>query len=426
MARLLITFPSNYSTKFAVGIYDLKHNNFKWLDIPENDDVKGAIGALCERDKCFILLQLKNNFENGLLIIFKDGSSKYLKLNSVRDAHSIIRYNGDLLVNNTANNNVIKLRFDEKYDNCLEELYYEYCYGAVDMIHLNSIIEWNNSIYVTMFGEKGLTWKDALDGKVININENKVIASELIHPHSLKVIDNKLGFLESKRGKLHLIDENNKHDIVDIDGYLRGLDSDCDNIYIGKNALRRKSKSMGLINDINNVKVEEFYSEIIILNKNNGYKVDKRLNITALGSEVYDIVVLNEDNEIKFPLANEDAHLLKNMWLENELLNLQLFIEYGLPTEEPKILSFGPESIRQREDFNIQSNGQSAIWIKGENINYRTKVVLNGESLESFPSKELITAYVPRDLYMSQGKYSLYLIDTKTNKKSNEVFFSVV
>jgi len=89
--------------------------------------------------------------------------------------------------------------------------------------------------------------------------------------------------------------------------------------------------------------------------------------------------------------------------------------------------SYGPEDIRAGQIFNRQSNGESAIWAKTENATPTTVMVLNGVPLESAPQSEgrEISAVIPKKLYEKPGKYPLYLLDKKTNKKSNELKFTV-
>jgi hypothetical protein len=87
------------------------------------------------------------------------------------------------------------------------------------------------------------------------------------------------------------------------------------------------------------------------------------------------------------------------------------------------IKKFGPEDIRAGQIFNKQHNGESAIWAETENATPTTVFVLNGVSLESAVVSEGkgVTAVVPKNLYEKPGEYPLYLLDKKTNQKSNEM-----
>jgi len=95
---------------------------------------------------------------------------------------------------------------------------------------------------------------------------------------------------------------------------------------------------------------------------------------------------------------------------------------------KPLVLKkFGPEDIRAGQVFNKQPNGESAIWAETENATPSTVFVLNGVPLESAPQSEgrAVSAIVPKKLYEKPGEYPLYLLDKKTNQKSNEMKFVV-
>ncbi len=91
------------------------------------------------------------------------------------------------------------------------------------------------------------------------------------------------------------------------------------------------------------------------------------------------------------------------------------------------LLKYGPEEIRAGQVFNKQPNGESAIWSKAANATKDTVFVLNGVSLQTAVSADgsEVSALVPKELYSKPGEYPLYLLDTKTNKKSNELKFIV-
>jgi len=91
------------------------------------------------------------------------------------------------------------------------------------------------------------------------------------------------------------------------------------------------------------------------------------------------------------------------------------------------IVKFGPESTTAGQVFNAQPSGESALWVTAENIPTKTVIVFNNTNLKSFVGKDgkLITAIVPKNMYEKPGSYPLFLLDTETNAKSNEVVFSV-
>lgn len=95
---------------------------------------------------------------------------------------------------------------------------------------------------------------------------------------------------------------------------------------------------------------------------------------------------------------------------------------------KPLVLKrFGPEDIRAGRIFNKQPNGESAIWAETENVTANTILVLNGVHLKSavHPDGKTASAFVPKGLYKRPGDYTIYLLDTITNNKSNEMTLTV-
>jgi len=124
------------------------------------------------------------------------------------------------------------------------------------------------------------------------------------------------------------------------------------------------------------------------------------------------------------------------MMLKKRLFCLMVLIVAGMLSvgctsqqdSKPLLLNkFGPNEVKAGELFNKQPNGESAIWAETENATPSTVFVLNGVPLESAPQSEgrAVSAIVPKKLYEKPGEYPLYLLDKKTNQKSNEMKFVV-
>jgi hypothetical protein len=79
------------------------------------------------------------------------------------------------------------------------------------------------------------------------------------------------------------------------------------------------------------------------------------------------------------------------------------------------------------QPFNVQPDGQAALWLKTENTTKTTVVVWGWKRLKtSFVNPNLLTALVtPKELYSKVGQYQVYLRDTKTDKTSNLLMFTV-
>ena len=95
--------------------------------------------------------------------------------------------------------------------------------------------------------------------------------------------------------------------------------------------------------------------------------------------------------------------------------------------QPPHILTLGPSSTVAGKGFNLQPDGGSAMWIKGENLTPSTIIVFDKVRLHGFQSGEpnVITTTVPDRLFASPGAFQIFLLDTKSGEKSNVVNFQV-
>jgi hypothetical protein len=95
--------------------------------------------------------------------------------------------------------------------------------------------------------------------------------------------------------------------------------------------------------------------------------------------------------------------------------------------EQLVLLGYGPLDIEAGKVFNIQPNGESALWVHGKGVTASTIIMINNVPLKGYPSGEAgtITTPVPADIYAEPGEYPLCLYDTTTGIKSNEVKFVV-
>jgi hypothetical protein len=99
-----------------------------------------------------------------------------------------------------------------------------------------------------------------------------------------------------------------------------------------------------------------------------------------------------------------------------------------LSPQAPLILNeIGPVRTKVGQPFNVQPDGQAALWLKMENATKTTVVIWGWKRLKtSFVNPNLLTALVtPKELYSKAGQYQIYSLDTKTEKTSNVLIFTV-
>jgi hypothetical protein len=96
-------------------------------------------------------------------------------------------------------------------------------------------------------------------------------------------------------------------------------------------------------------------------------------------------------------------------------------------TPPPVLKEIGPVKTKVNQGFNVQPNGESAMWFKAENAT-RTTVAVWGETRLSttYVSPTELTALVaPKELYSKAGQIQIYLLDTETGTKSNSITLTI-
>ena len=118
---------------------------------------------------------------------------------------------------------------------------------------------------------------------------------------------------------------------------------------------------------------------------------------------------------------------MKTRGLNILVLLIIFFILIGCQKAAPLILKeFGPTKIKVEQAFNVQPNGESAIWTITENATKTTVIAWGEKQLKTtFGSSKNLTALVTKELYSKPGQFQIYLLDTKTGAKSNSLVFTV-
>lgn len=87
----------------------------------------------------------------------------------------------------------------------------------------------------------------------------------------------------------------------------------------------------------------------------------------------------------------------------------------------------GPLKTKAGQGFNVQPNGEPAMWFKAENATKTTLAVWGETRLNTtfVNPTELTASVVPKELYSKPGQIQIYLLDTKTGAKSNSIVFTI-
>jgi hypothetical protein len=92
----------------------------------------------------------------------------------------------------------------------------------------------------------------------------------------------------------------------------------------------------------------------------------------------------------------------------------------------PCILSWGAMMTIANVGFNVQPNGESAMWMKGRNFTPETRVRFGNQTLRpQVSNSSFLTFLVPPELYALPGRYPIYLYQADSGLKSDPVWFRV-
>jgi glycosyltransferase involved in cell wall biosynthesis len=77
-----------------------------------------------------------------------------------------------------------------------------------------------------------------------------------------------------------------------------------------------------------------------------------------------------------------------------------------------ELLKLGTSWTKPGQPFNVQPNGESALWVECENASVKTRIVFGGVPLEThFGRPSLLTALVPFELIEKPGRHPVYLLE---------------
>ena len=121
-----------------------------------------------------------------------------------------------------------------------------------DRHHINDLCFYKGSLYVSMFSFSGLWREGVYDGGVakLDVNDKKIIhypVRDMWMPHSIDFINGELVIIDSMRGDVYKT--SNKR-LVNINGFMRGIDHDGKYYYIGQSEHRYFDRLEGVSDNI--------------------------------------------------------------------------------------------------------------------------------------------------------------------------------
>ncbi|HVB66177.1 MAG TPA: DUF4915 domain-containing protein, partial [Candidatus Acidoferrales bacterium] len=317
--KLLISFCNVFPKDLALGLFDFENYNFQYVDLHDVKNLGGITGLIPHNGKFWFLTQ-----ESGISGFYcLNENFKIISpfhLNETKDAHSLTPFQDGFLITDTSRNRINKITISDDERRIQENEFWKYNSDMYDTVHINSIVCVGDKIFVSLFGQKPEQgWLNAKAGKIYEITENKEICNNLHHPHSLVTIDDYLYFLESGSGSIHRLSRKGDDEVVlKLKGYLRGITSDENYLYVGASARRRKSRSQGTPNVQESSDSDYTHSWIYRINKKT-LKFEKK-DLTPFGAEIFDLRIVSSE----YVIPETKNPLVERIWkYEDEFSSLE-------------------------------------------------------------------------------------------------------
>ena len=252
---------------------------------------KGVTGILPFRDGFLCLLQAK---KHKLFWLDRDYKvKKRWALRMVKDGHSLAEMEGKIYIASTGSDSIVEF-IPETGE---ERTFWKENSSERDTIHVNSMVWVDGHMIISAFGRKsGDQWITARKGFLMDIHTGEKIKDSLFHPHTLLKTEEGIFFCESANKRVVSIDGS---DMLDIKGgYVRGLVIKEDQIAVGISHARKRSKSTGRPNRMDDELMKSFQTGCgIKIYKRCGQKINdakfvKFIDLYPYSNEIYDIVLI--------------------------------------------------------------------------------------------------------------------------------------
>jgi len=295
---ILISFCNQTKDKAAYNLLMLDTENGRGEYLLETND--GFTGLAQDSDYIYALSQNSN----AEIIIFdkkRKGIVLRQKMESLIEPHSLAVTGNLIFAVSTGKDCVLQYVFDRnKMTIILEKTVWmpHNSTGENDTHHINSILYYENNLYVSAFGlKKNERWHSAESGYIFNITENMMVITNIYHPHSVFVTGGTnsrkdIFYCESSTRSV----KHNNHEILKLkSGYVRGLSLDDKYLILGTSSGRRASRNTGLVNNPADPGILECDCRVLMFKKRSSGSYDqiKEFSFIPMHNEIYDIMKIS-------------------------------------------------------------------------------------------------------------------------------------
>lgn len=97
-----------------------------------------------------------------------------------------------------------------------------------------------------------------------------------------------------------------------------------------------------------------------------------------------------------------------------------LFVRARKAEKVGAVVAYGPDKVTAGERFNVQPNGQSAVWLKlSKDAPTHSFIVFRGQKLDSSVMGPVVTAIVPDELFQQPGAAEMYVLNEGVVRERN-------
>ncbi len=252
---------------------------------------RGVTGLMPYKEGFLCLLQAKRHRLFWLDKNYK--VKKSWRLKRVKDGHSLAVKDDKIYIASTGNDSIVEF-IPETGE---ERIFWKENSMERDSIHMNSMIWMGSHMIISAFGKKaGEQWITARNGFLMNIHTGQKIKDSLFHPHTLLKTEQGVFLCESAKKRVIAL---NEADILDVErGYVRGLLITEDEIAVGISHARRRSKSTGKLNRLDDELMSSFRNGCgIKIYRRHGKRLResefvKFIDLYPFSNEIYDLILI--------------------------------------------------------------------------------------------------------------------------------------
>lgn len=298
MAKIGVSFcnvPSK--TTSVLAVLDTSTGVCNEISIPGvSPKCRGATGLALTDDLILAVIQVPESGQSGVPEVVAVDRARLAmrwiyRFQRGRDVHSICANGDAIYAVSTGTDEVVSLRCGPSGPTSEDVVWAPSPQEAGnDVHHLNGIGCKDEEILIAGFGRKtGQKWETARGGFIWNITRQKMVKSGLDQPHSIFVVDGRIGYCESRSSSVRVVDDPRRGILP---GYTRGACVNGSTIFAGTSVGREMPPSTGRL--INNPAVDgaPVGRCAVHLLRTQSFELERSIDVKSFGNEIYDLVAI--------------------------------------------------------------------------------------------------------------------------------------